>query len=170
MSAVFFLMMRRPPRSTLFPYTTLFRSLSEVGRSATRAGSLRAWPCAGIRSRPSGGPGGGISRGGRYPQSRHGPGGSPGNGSEPYATGVQISGVVLGTRPLGLRRQPVWWHVGAERGLPAGTRRHLYSIAQRRRDLSPHLATCGGRRYPADGDTGTWLRARTAELNRNSVI
>src|SRR3712207_7312018 len=24
---VFFLMMRRPPRSTLFPYTTLFRSL-----------------------------------------------------------------------------------------------------------------------------------------------
>src|SRR5260221_7683136 len=26
----FFLMIRRPPRSTLFPYTTLFRSLSEV--------------------------------------------------------------------------------------------------------------------------------------------
>src|SRR3712207_7123911 len=26
MSAFFFLMMRRPPRSTLFPYTTLFRS------------------------------------------------------------------------------------------------------------------------------------------------
>src|SRR3712207_9422056 len=25
---VFFLMIRRPPRSTLFPYTTLFRSLS----------------------------------------------------------------------------------------------------------------------------------------------
>src|SRR5437868_9549773 len=29
---VFFLMIRRPPRSTLFPYTTLFRSLR--GRSA----------------------------------------------------------------------------------------------------------------------------------------
>src|SRR3712207_7941655 len=28
----FFLMIRRPPRSTLFPYTTLFRSLSEVHR------------------------------------------------------------------------------------------------------------------------------------------
>src|SRR2546422_7055689 len=28
----FFLMIRRPPRSTLFPYTTLFRS--EVGRRA----------------------------------------------------------------------------------------------------------------------------------------
>src|SRR2546426_6521205 len=27
---VFFLMIRRPPRSTLFPYTTLFRSLDEV--------------------------------------------------------------------------------------------------------------------------------------------
>src|SRR5260221_6463279 len=26
----FFLMIRRPPRSTLFPYTTLFRSLHEV--------------------------------------------------------------------------------------------------------------------------------------------
>src|SRR2546422_7961987 len=27
----FFLMIRRPPRSTLFPYTTLFRSLEEAG-------------------------------------------------------------------------------------------------------------------------------------------
>src|SRR5438067_3810983 len=26
----FFLMIRRPPRSTLFPYTTLFRSLSDL--------------------------------------------------------------------------------------------------------------------------------------------
>ena len=29
----FFLMIRRPPRSTLFPYTTLFRSESEKGMS-----------------------------------------------------------------------------------------------------------------------------------------
>src|SRR6266850_5114921 len=29
--AVFFLMIRRPPRSTLFPYTTLFRSLLARG-------------------------------------------------------------------------------------------------------------------------------------------
>src|SRR5471030_3393071 len=28
----FFLMIRRPPRSTLFPYTTLFRSLACVSR------------------------------------------------------------------------------------------------------------------------------------------
>src|SRR3712207_7248805 len=27
----FFLMIRRPPRSTLFPYTTLFRSLNQAG-------------------------------------------------------------------------------------------------------------------------------------------
>src|SRR2546430_12512211 len=27
----FFLMIRRPPRSTLFPYTTLFRSTAETG-------------------------------------------------------------------------------------------------------------------------------------------
>src|SRR5205814_5193124 len=41
----FFLMIRRPPRSTLFPYTTLFRS------------SLRAWPvslrCSSSSSRAS---------------------------------------------------------------------------------------------------------------------
>src|SRR2546430_12315425 len=29
----FFLMIRRPPRSTLFPYTTLFRSLATTGPS-----------------------------------------------------------------------------------------------------------------------------------------
>src|SRR5258708_28566987 len=28
-------MIRRPPRSTLFPYTTLFRSVDDVGRRAT---------------------------------------------------------------------------------------------------------------------------------------
>src|SRR3990170_2121449 len=39
--AVFFLMIRRPPRSTLFPYTTLFRS--------------PAAPRAGARLRPRGG-------------------------------------------------------------------------------------------------------------------
>src|SRR5947208_12223339 len=29
-------MLRRPPRSTLFPYTTLFRSLERVGEAALR--------------------------------------------------------------------------------------------------------------------------------------
>src|SRR2546427_9366784 len=31
--SIFFLMIRRPPRSTLFPYTTLFRSLVQAARS-----------------------------------------------------------------------------------------------------------------------------------------
>src|SRR2546423_574510 len=34
----FFLMIRRPPRSTLFPYTTLFRSVSES--ASTEAGTV----------------------------------------------------------------------------------------------------------------------------------
>src|SRR3954449_13636981 len=34
----FFLMIRRPPRSTLFPYTTLFRSSRPPGRGRTSAG------------------------------------------------------------------------------------------------------------------------------------
>src|SRR3712207_8776822 len=42
----FFLMIRRPPRSTLFPYTTLFRSLPRSGargpgREAARRGAER---------------------------------------------------------------------------------------------------------------------------------
>src|SRR2546425_12863359 len=35
----FFLMIRRPPRSTLFPYTTLFRSPRRAGRSPERSAS-----------------------------------------------------------------------------------------------------------------------------------
>src|SRR2546422_5628525 len=37
----FFLMIRRPPRSTLFPYTTLFRSRPGRGAPATTACSRR---------------------------------------------------------------------------------------------------------------------------------
>src|SRR3712207_9561036 len=35
----FFLMIRRPPRSTLFPYTTLFRSAGEALRVLSRLGA-----------------------------------------------------------------------------------------------------------------------------------
>src|SRR2546429_4596943 len=38
----FFLMIRRPPRSTLFPYTTLFRSLMEPDQAGLRRS--RPWP------------------------------------------------------------------------------------------------------------------------------
>src|SRR6202012_3092194 len=37
----FFLMIRRPPRSTLFPYTTLFRSMPEVHTRHQSGGSMQ---------------------------------------------------------------------------------------------------------------------------------
>src|SRR3712207_9292130 len=46
----FFLMIRRPPRSTLFPYTTLFRSLplrgTQVGADLARAAAVGSVPLA----------------------------------------------------------------------------------------------------------------------------
>src|SRR2546423_9981623 len=50
----FFLMIRRPPRSTLFPYTTLFRSpRSDTCRRASRGTRSPADPPAGsARRRP----------------------------------------------------------------------------------------------------------------------
>src|SRR2546427_155580 len=45
---VFFLMIRRPPRSTLFPYTTLFRSCSRgCRRSRRRSWKRRSWTAPG---------------------------------------------------------------------------------------------------------------------------
>src|ERR1039458_6517919 len=43
----FFLMIRRPPRSTLFPYTTLFRSRIVPGRCAQRRFRWRRGPASG---------------------------------------------------------------------------------------------------------------------------
>src|SRR5947207_13852730 len=40
LSSLFFLMIPRPPRSTLFPYTTLFRSQVRVGKIAVIVGEL----------------------------------------------------------------------------------------------------------------------------------
>src|SRR2546429_8344808 len=39
----FFLMIRRPPRSTLFPYTTLFRSHSLIDKVYKRKNLEMAW-------------------------------------------------------------------------------------------------------------------------------
>src|SRR5687768_638467 len=36
----FFVMLRRPPRSTLFPYTTLFRSISRMGIPVERLNKI----------------------------------------------------------------------------------------------------------------------------------
>src|SRR5687768_18090921 len=41
-------MLRRPPRSTLFPYTTLFRSVSHLTQSATPANSEPHFAGSGI--------------------------------------------------------------------------------------------------------------------------
>ena len=41
-SYVFFLMLRRPPRSTLFPYTTLFRSLKDANRDLKKLDQLKS--------------------------------------------------------------------------------------------------------------------------------
>src|SRR5436190_19514117 len=45
---LFFLMIRRPPRSTLFPYTTLFRSAGPIGVRS------RAREARGVDVRPDG--------------------------------------------------------------------------------------------------------------------
>src|SRR5690348_18012442 len=42
----FFLMIRRPPRSTLFPYTTLFRSCSGFEMSRQPGSWSHFWPCS----------------------------------------------------------------------------------------------------------------------------
>src|SRR5690242_21500252 len=44
MISFFFLMIRRPPRSTLFPYTTLFRSASCPRPGTSTSGGPRASP------------------------------------------------------------------------------------------------------------------------------
>src|SRR3712207_8148307 len=60
-------MIRRPPRSTLFPYTTLFRSATCAGRgrdAALGGGHLRQGPRLG----------GGLGAGGFLPGATGGPG------------------------------------------------------------------------------------------------
>src|SRR3989442_13164728 len=49
----FFLMIRRPPRSTLFPYTTLFRSLSFIMLNWLSWNSAYSLSCSGVSSPPA---------------------------------------------------------------------------------------------------------------------
>src|SRR3712207_6969407 len=51
-SIFFFLMIRRPPRSTLFPYTTLFRSSSQVQATGWSKSTSQARPCGGAGKCP----------------------------------------------------------------------------------------------------------------------
>src|SRR3712207_7220703 len=45
-------MIRRPPRSTLFPYTTLFRSITTSPRSAPISGAISSPTVSGISHHP----------------------------------------------------------------------------------------------------------------------
>src|SRR2546430_11351626 len=63
-SYFFFLMIRRPPRSTLFPYTTLFRSpASHKWRPSNERSAGRTGGFSGERRRPAG-----HARRGRVPR------------------------------------------------------------------------------------------------------
>src|SRR5438132_7589196 len=48
MSTLFYVMLPRPPRSTLFPYTTLFRSGALIAAAAAAALGLRHHPPAAV--------------------------------------------------------------------------------------------------------------------------
>src|SRR5439155_23466063 len=54
LSQFFFLIIQRPPTSTLFPYTTLFRSPARCAPSARAAPSTSRRRCASSRLRPCG--------------------------------------------------------------------------------------------------------------------
>src|SRR3712207_6952239 len=64
-------MIRRPPRSTLFPYTTLFRSVARDGRAAVgrRPARLPRLPDGALRPRQRAGDGRGLRRRGRHARS-----------------------------------------------------------------------------------------------------
>jgi len=63
-------MIRRPPRSTLFPYTTLFRSLPSHAKSARGRGPLGMGPCKLFRILVDG-EGGGVVREARLSPESH---------------------------------------------------------------------------------------------------
>src|SRR5438874_13038761 len=46
---IFVYILRRHPRSTLFPYTTLFRSRGRPARSSSALASNDAWPASTVR-------------------------------------------------------------------------------------------------------------------------
>src|SRR3712207_7043514 len=55
MRPLFFLMIRRPPRSTLFPYTTLFRSVSRPPQGGHQPAADEGQDGPQVRPRPGGG-------------------------------------------------------------------------------------------------------------------
>src|SRR3712207_7474048 len=80
-------MIRRPPRSTLFPYTTLFRS-QRAGAGGGGRGAGRGGPVGGGHRRPAGlrAGRGGLRRRGQLP-----PGADPGRGQDRKSTRLNSS-------------------------------------------------------------------------------
>src|SRR5438046_3143452 len=52
-STLFFLILLPPPRSTLFPYTTLFRSSSAISQTGSAGGRSISWACCSRWPSPS---------------------------------------------------------------------------------------------------------------------
>src|SRR5256885_2243747 len=94
----FFLMIRRPPRSTLFPYTTLFRSvaLGWHGRgldAGLRPGLAGAWAAGGARRRAiNGGHAGCCLPGPLRPPGGRRPRGLPARATPPGRGGGRAAG------------------------------------------------------------------------------
>src|SRR5256714_10734022 len=130
LASFFFLMIRRPPRSTLFPYTTLFRSRRHAG--ARLPGGLRRdarGPAAGRRRRPFG-RGAALRAAARARRGR-------------LRRGRPLHGDARGPGPHAARRSPPLRrteHAAHRRpaGAPPGARRH--------RRGPPHVSRGGLRR------------------------
>src|SRR2546422_885506 len=145
-------MIRRPPRSTLFPYTTLFRSLAQVHglRTAREAPALRGAgrPAPGARGVPRDDA---LRAQARVPPGRAVPTGGRGRRAVRHGRDVRAGRVAPEERPRGrpARRGP--------RGLvlPPGTR-------ARRREVSRALA----QRRHADLSAGPRSAAERASVAR----
>src|SRR5256885_8281366 len=93
-------MIRRPPRSTLFPYTTLFRSLNGKEFQGRSLAVNEARP---REERPRGG-GGGGGGGGGY---RGGGGGGGGGGRDRKSTRLNSSHLVISYAVFCLKKKKV---------------------------------------------------------------
>src|SRR2546422_1881971 len=94
-------MIRRPPRSTLFPYTTLFRSPSASSVRRSNAGRPMPERTCRIRSSPLPGGGSGRSRPGLRLRYFRG-GGSLARGhflARPVGDGLELDAALLGDPP-----------------------------------------------------------------------
>src|SRR3712207_8315564 len=114
-------MIRRPPRSTLFPYTTLFRSWC-VGTTTDRTWGCLSWMAPVARRPPARGHGGGrqggcVAFGNRRTGRRAWPAGD---------AGLQNGLDEVGEAPIFLRRAPP--HRRQEAGLDPQGDRPLHAV------------------------------------------